>query len=1523
MAGDDEDYGSARITIDLDEDGAVRDAAQLGAELERALSRSTRNIGRAIQENIARGLRGAASQVRIEPDLSRLESRLRAGVRSIRNLQVPVTADLRQLQRGLRRGAVTAISVPVTPDTRTFTRDLNRALRRLRAEVEVRGNTSNLVRQIQRELGRVRPPRITVEVDADVSRIQARLRSLNVPRIEATITLDVDRIEAQLRELAARRITIPINLGEPGGGGGGGGGLGEGLLGSLRSALGGGEALGAGFGAAAMGGIRGALTAAGPWGAIAAGVLAYATLVGKALMTGIEGVIEHDQLTGQLRAALGLTTTEANEVGRVVGQLYARGVVESVEDGTAAVQAALRAGLAAPDDLPGLEAISTSVADLGRLMEEDVGKVARAVGQMVRTGLVDNAAEGVDLLTKSVQQGGNVAEDLLDTFTEYPTQFRQLGLSAEEAFGLIQQGLAAGARDSDVIADALKEFSIEAAQGGKRVTDAFKAAHLDADRLTAAFAKGGPAARDALGEVFDKVQSIEDPLKRNQVAVGIFGTKAEDLAGALAALDLNTATKEMDGFGGAAKRAGDDLRANLGSKLTRISREFKQAFTGLFTGDFSQFADVGDAIRDALPDLKATGANIASSIQAGIVQYGPKIFQAVAKLGTQLGERVDLWGPLLLKLVVGAAAIPAVIGSLIATALGSVLVGIGKTLLPYLQQAWDAVVNFFTDTIPSFASDIGSALSDAFTSAFDSATGAVSSGVDAVVGFFTGLPGRIASGGSSLGSMIGGWFTGAFETAKGAVSAGIDAVVGFFTALPGRIVAGLLALPGLLVEAFTSAVAYLIIGLLTVVAGIVYVFTELPQKIGNALLSLGSFLVNAFITGVAVVTGWLATGVAAVVAFFAALPRRIASAASSLGSSLLRVFTSAFSSASSRTQAWVSQAVGFFRALPGRVGSALSSLGSSLLRNFSSAFSTAQSRTTAFISSSVSFFRGLPGKIGSALSSLGSKIGGAFSSAAGSARRAVTGLINGIVALFKGLPGAIVSSMGNIGSKIIAKVKSGLPSSVRKYVPFAKGGIVLGPTHALIGEDGPEVVLPLSKPRRAMELAAKSGLLNMIAARTRALAAPAVSGDGGAAASSAAKSLGAALSGVAAFLDGIGEQVVAGMVAGIRDNQGQVTAAAQEMADQAVIGAKETLDIHSPSKVFQQIGKDTGAGFIKGLTGTAEEIKKTAESIASQITAAFKGKKSRVDDRLVALVRDGNTRLQKLAAQRDKIAARIAEAQKFATDTAASALQGFSLQNLAQGAGDGGLSTGTLTAGLQGAIDKVKKFTSQINNLARRGLRKDLLQQIIGLGPEQGAQLATTLSGATKDTLKRINGLQGQLTSATTALGRTSADILYDSGKDAAKGFLAGLKGQQTAIEKLMLDIAKGMQQAIRSALKIKSPSRVMMHLGDMTGAGFHLALLRRFRVVAADAGAAARSLADSVGGELSGLGRLTDGGTVTPLTRRRQPSAQDAVAALLHGRPRPGAGTTITNHFDIREVGDGHVTAQRVVSRLVQAAGL
>ncbi|MFF5582722.1 phage tail tape measure protein [Streptomyces hygroscopicus] len=389
--------------------------------------------------------------------------------------------------------------------------------------------------------------------------------TLTVGDLLATITIDdgpaaagMRRAEAQMRATGGQLVADANRAGQQAGDA-----VGDGMAdGSSRAAD-----VGAG-----------ALKAFG-WAAVGA-------TIGAAVMTGVGQALEQGKVTGKLQAQLGTTGPVAKKYGKVAGDLYAGAIVDSVEDGAEVIKGIAQNGLLPPEATQAqIQTMSKRVADTAAVMGEDVGKVSRAVGTMLKTGIASSADEAMDVLVRGTQKGVNSAEDLLDTFTEYPTQFRDLGLDAQTAMGLMQQGLQGGARDADTVADALKEFAIRSKDMSAGSVAAFKDIGLNADVMAKTFTKGGPEASKALGDVLQRIKAIEDPAKRNATAVALFGTKAEDLQGALFKLDPSTAVKALGDVKGATDKAGNAMRDNAATKFEMFKRRAMQGLVGV-VGDY-------------------------------------------------------------------------------------------------------------------------------------------------------------------------------------------------------------------------------------------------------------------------------------------------------------------------------------------------------------------------------------------------------------------------------------------------------------------------------------------------------------------------------------------------------------------------------------------------------------------------------------------------------------------------------------------------------------------------------------------------------------------------------------------------------------------------------------------------------------------------------------------------------------------------------------------------------------------------
>src|SRR5690606_15757184 len=198
----------------------------------------------------------------------------------------------------------------------------------------------------------------------------------------------------------------------------------------------------------------------------------------------------------------------------------------------------------------------------------------------------------------------------------------------KDAMGLLSQGLQAGARDADVVADTLKEFSIEAVAGSDKIGDAWEALGLDSDKLFAQMGKGGDSARDALDQTLKALNKMEPGTKRNAMAVELFGTKAEDMGDALYALDLDTAAAELGKVDGAAKAAGETMHDNAATKIKAFTRGLQTGIVDFLGGT------VLPVLEKFTPAVKAIGTAVAST--ASFIASHKTAFSIVAAVITTL-----------------------------------------------------------------------------------------------------------------------------------------------------------------------------------------------------------------------------------------------------------------------------------------------------------------------------------------------------------------------------------------------------------------------------------------------------------------------------------------------------------------------------------------------------------------------------------------------------------------------------------------------------------------------------------------------------------------------------------------------------------------------------------------------------------------------------------------------------------------------------------------------------------------------
>lgn len=423
--------------------------------------------------------------------------------------------------------------------------------------------------------------------------------------------------------------------------------------------------------------------------------LAAGGLFGTAVGVGFSGALDLGQTTDLITAQLGLSTDAAEQAGQIAADVYAGAWGDSVgevgEALTAVGQNLVDLNTAGAAEI---ENLTIKSLDLATALGEDVGGVTKTVGQLIRTGLVEDASEGFDVLAAGLQEGANRGEDLLDTFNEYSTSFSQLGLDAGDALTILNQGLEGGADNTDRVADSLREFRIRALDGTFDAVEGFEQLGVSADRVGENIAAGGDLAKDAFQSVVFALQGVEDPLERQRLAFELFGSQVEDFG-----IDAGEAFALYEGdivsAGGAAEQLGKDLNDNVATQIEEFRRTALQNLT-----DF-----VGNTL---IPILEDVGPKLLGGLQT-VSEFVSTVLIPLLSTGFSfLGEQLSLFTEALQT------------GTTDGSFLQNVAVFIVNDLIPAIGELRDSfvsdvlpqIVDFVEDTLLPALSDIGDLIVD-------------------------------------------------------------------------------------------------------------------------------------------------------------------------------------------------------------------------------------------------------------------------------------------------------------------------------------------------------------------------------------------------------------------------------------------------------------------------------------------------------------------------------------------------------------------------------------------------------------------------------------------------------------------------------------------------------------------------------------------------------------------------------------------------------------------------------------------
>lgn len=353
-----------------------------------------------------------------------------------------------------------------------------------------------------------------------------------------------------------------------------------GMMGKLSSAASG---IGKGLGAAASAGAAVATAVGGA--AVATGTFA------------VNSAVSLDKALNGLAASTGASTDEMEEYETVLKKVYANNYGENFQSiaDTMAVVRQQMSGIS-DTDMQTLTEAAFAFEDISGYSPEESLRAANSL--MNQFGVT--AEEAYNLMVQGQQQGLDFSGELLDSINEYAPQFEKMGFSAEDMFNIFKSGAESGAFNLDKIGDAVKENAIRVIDLSESTTNAFTALGLDASQMASEFGAGGETAEKAFQKVMVGLQSIEDPVKRNQIGTALWGTMWEDL-GETVILSSADMTDSFDQTADSMKKVQDVKYDDLGSMFDGLKRSVEMLVLPL--GE-ELIPLLSDLIQDALPVIE-------------------------------------------------------------------------------------------------------------------------------------------------------------------------------------------------------------------------------------------------------------------------------------------------------------------------------------------------------------------------------------------------------------------------------------------------------------------------------------------------------------------------------------------------------------------------------------------------------------------------------------------------------------------------------------------------------------------------------------------------------------------------------------------------------------------------------------------------------------------------------------------------------------------------------------------------------
>lgn len=968
-------------------------------------------------------------------------------------------------------------------------------------------------------------------------------------------------------------------------------------------------------------------------------------------------------------------------------------------------------------------------------------------------------------LTDALLKTGFPPEQL-DILSEYGLQMKAIGFSTAEIQAIFEKGIETKSWNIDNLNDGVKEARLQMATFGLEIPKALKPLITDTGLSLTQFqnwgkavAGGGKEGAIAMAEVSNWLQTIEDDALRNEMAIKVFGTKAEDQGDNMIAVFQGLAdaqdktTQNLNQYHASVERMNAD-------PLVRI----KDAFADIMTSLQPLLLMVADFVAK-IAEWVSNNAGLAAALLAIGTALGV-LTGGFAVLMPAIGALVGLW-PALVAAISG-------IGAPILLAVGAI-VGLGLAFTKLWQES-----ETFRNTL---------------TNVFNSIKDVVTSVLDVVVAFVQEKVSKIKEFWTQEGQQILTAVENAFNGIKGVIEKVMPAVQ-------------------FIIEYVWTAIQNVINGALDVIMGAVKVFSGLFT---GDFSKMWEGVKQIFSGAVDLIVGLMSLSfVGSLRTLLVNLGKSAFSLMKGMWDDVARAFSNGVKSANTSV-------VNFIK----NIGTNFKSLLTNTTQVFSNMWRSVVDSVTKLATGSVNAIKGLPAKFLQIGKELMQGLINGIKDMTQNAIGAITGVVNGVVEKAKSLLG-IASP-----SKVFTQIGKWTGEGLEKGITSTKK------TNEKAMKDITDVISNITK-KNASEISAIAKKAEE--ERTK------VQNDYQKKRSNMKKKDATKIRDLEADMHEKLKKINDKAWADMQKKESEVAAARVEAINSFIENKKKAneLSLIDEAEYWRVSYKqfDTGTKENLALQQSYQDNVKRINDAITNVNDGFLSRTQQINNELAKGEQDLN---QKYA---DALNSRY------------QTILGYYGLFDAVTKGEA-VDKSELTGNLQDQVSSLKDWSGQIEQLKKRKVSSGLITELQGMGVKALEQLKALnsmtdaelsnyqklyqqkMKVAKEQAIKELEPMKRETQSQIQAL-RDAANIeltklntewqnaikkvvggtdqqlktLHQVGKNAGQGLLSGLSSMEGSLINKAQEMASSISKTIQSALKIKSPSRVMMGFGENIGEG-------------------------------------------------------------------------------------------------------